>query len=539
MQLEDGYKYAKYSDKMKYCILWETQNATEPVDLEAWKTYFVPFLIEHHFKDPRYMTIDNKLVFPSFGSYMAGNGWGTEERKEAFDYLTEQVKLLGFDGLILSDVDWARGEDHKTQGIESIYSYNHGSGGAFYNNTVERILALAKDCEELDLYYIPTISTGFNAIGWDQGRSPLMSIEDYIKINEWVKNEYLGKRENAPAWAEDLVWLSTWNEYGEGTYLMPAEGHNGFGYLDVIREAYTTEKADPTLNTIPTAAQLERINRLYPQHKREVRSEEKELYTNGIYEPKSVYDAKEEKLPIDYETSLISIDDNLDTGHGTIINDSDKNGKVLLSLDYNIDFSRCKVIQIKANVPTGKFGVFAYGNSEGSGFKTSASVLASGTGKTEIFEIDIEGEKLGNVLQLTLPAGTKVFDVDLVFVTKDCFGYNITVDGRATRTAVPSELSPRGELLVGFDVGFTNNHFFGMFAEWEFDAKKLTVNLPDGAVYEFTAGQSYYKLNGEKYFLGYELYLKDRVPMIPLSIFTERYGHTIDASDFRNITVTK
>ena len=33
--------------------------------------------------------------------------------------------------------------------------------------------------------------------------------------------------------------ISTWNEYGEGTYIMPSKGNGGFGYLDALREVYT------------------------------------------------------------------------------------------------------------------------------------------------------------------------------------------------------------------------------------------------------------------------------------------------------------
>lgn len=83
---------------------------------------------------------------------------------------------------------------------------------------------------------------------------------------KWVKEEYLPTyaKEN---WQKNFVMLSTWNEYGEGTYLMPTAGENGFGYLDALREAYTDEKADKAVNTAPTAAQKTRINRMYPQYR--------------------------------------------------------------------------------------------------------------------------------------------------------------------------------------------------------------------------------------------------------------------------------
>ena len=64
-----------------------------------------------------------------------------------------------------------------------------------------------------------------------------------------------------------------------------------------------------------------------------------------------------------------------------------------------------------------------------------------------------------------------------------------------------------------------------------------TVSLPGGE-FVFTAGSSFYTLNGEEKFLGYEIYLKDGVPMIPLNLITEQAGLTIDYWDIRNAVVT-
>ena len=539
MQLEDGYKNARYSDMMKYCLIWETQNATKPVDMDAWKTYFVPYLIEHHFKDPRYMTIDNKLIFPSFGSYMKGEFWGGAERKAAFDYLNEQVKAIGFDGMILIDVDWARDGYHKDEGIEGIYSYNHGQDGATFEGNKDSIETLKKQCDELGLYYVPTISTGFNAVGWMQGRTPLISVEEYTEINKWVRDEYLHSTENAPEWAENLVWLSTWNEYGEGTYLMPAEGLNGFGYLDVIRETYTSEKADSSLNTIPTAAQLERINRLYPQHKRLLRAEEYEPYTNGIYEPKPQHQAKKEAVKnVNFSRDVIGAADDLTVGYSSIRNDSNKPGKIILSVDCGDMISRCSVIEIVANVPEGKPLPLGYGNGDFNKFKSNESLMDVGYGKTVTYGIEIDGADPGNAVQITLPAGSELYEVRVVATVADVFGYRLTIDGKTFVSSVLPELSPRGEYLFGFDTVFTDLHPYGLFAEWDAEAKKLTLSFP-GDMYEFTVGSAFYTMNGVRYYLGYETYLKDGVPMIPLGVVTERLGCKIDASDLRNVTVTK
>jgi hypothetical protein len=100
-------------------------------------------------------------------------------------------------------------------------------------------------------------------------------------------------------------------------------------------------------------------------------------------------------------------------------------------------------------------------------------------------------------------------------------------------------MSPRGEYLFGFDTIFTDLHLFGMFAEWDNDARSLKLSFPGDDVFEFKVGSSVYKLNGEPCYLGYKLHETDGVPMIPLNIFTDRYGYKLDYSDFTAAKVTK
>lgn len=126
--------------------------------------------------------------------------------------------------------------------------------------------------ENKAVYTVPTISVGFNSIAWEGARFPLITAEEYRTSHTWVRDEYLKEYPNED-WQKNFVMLSTWNEYGEGTYIMPTSDEKGFGYVDIIRELYTDEKASDSVNTVPTAEQLVRINRLYPQYRRLLRKE--------------------------------------------------------------------------------------------------------------------------------------------------------------------------------------------------------------------------------------------------------------------------
>ncbi len=260
--LHDGYMYAKYSDYMKYCILWEAANAAH-FDSDYFRKHVVPYWFENYFLDPRYMTIDNQLLLPIFGTWQLATDeyFGTVEGvKKEFDYLEEVARGYGFDGFLFFST--GSSTDQLAQmGFDGAYAYNWGTDGKEYNHNVTSIINSAKNQK---MYTIPTISVGFDSIPWHGERYGNMTVEDFEKSQVWVKNEYLPKYSSQYSWADNFMWLSTWNEYGEGTYIMPS-GLNGFGYVDAVRDAYTFLPAEHE-DVIPTLKQKERITHLYPQY---------------------------------------------------------------------------------------------------------------------------------------------------------------------------------------------------------------------------------------------------------------------------------
>ena len=251
---------------MKFCLIWEAANGATPVDRDAFRNYFVPYWMEYYFSNPSYMTIENKVVFAIFGADSLISKFGTGLKAE-FDYLREEVKKLGFDGAIILDCNSYRTEGSASYGFDGWYAYNWGQQGCYYEANVTLNL---KAKEDNDVYTIPTVSSGFNAIGWHGVRTPVMTAADFKKTNEWVRDTYL-KEADAPDWATNFVMLSNWNEYGEGTYLMPCEKNQGFGYLDAVREVYT--KGGKHEDAVPDDEQLAQIGHAYPQDKRVLRDD--------------------------------------------------------------------------------------------------------------------------------------------------------------------------------------------------------------------------------------------------------------------------
>lgn len=134
---------------------------------------------------------------------------------------------------------------------------------------VEKQLSNLTAYSALD-YTIPTISVGFDYVGWGMSkqRNGLLDPADYPVLADAVKSA-LAERQAEGAKYSNMVLISTWNEYGEGTYVMPTERF-GFGYLDAIRTAFTkdnTEHNDLTL----TESQRQRINYLFDQNRQMLR----------------------------------------------------------------------------------------------------------------------------------------------------------------------------------------------------------------------------------------------------------------------------
>ena len=539
MHLEDGYKYAKYNDMLDYCLIWCSASGSSPRDMDAWRDYFVPYLIETHFKDPHYLVIDNKPVLQFFRFINSSDCpyWTTERRKEALDYLDEEVRKLGFDGMIY--IIEAITENSAEEGIDALYSYNQGELCTTFEKLKYYIEGNSSEAEyTCGLYYVPSAAIGFNRVGWMEDRTPLMTPDDFRKSVEWIRDEYLpGKSGDAPDWAKNLTIVCTWNEYGEGHYLMPCDGLYGFDYLDVLRETFTSESADESLNARPTEAQAERINRLYPQDLRLIRAEESGTYTNGVYDPVPFTGKTYEWIDeIGIGSCVVGYDDNLTLADGVICNDSSAQGFVTLRVCTDMDISKCAYAGVRIFVPERKIYMIYGGTGDHGNFERFSSLSLVGSGVEEDVSFGILTDGTEQLVRIRLPAGAKLYSLKIAADVKTYFPYKLNLLGSDIPHKVLPEISPRGDYLFGFDTIFTDLHPFGAFAEWDAEAGTLRLSFP-GGVFEFTVGSAFCTLNGERYYLGYKIRKTDGVPMIPLNLIADKMGYTVDYTDIRNASV--
>ena len=262
--LMSGYMNAKYSDKMKFALLWECANAARPQNSDDFRSNFIPYWVEHYLSDERYMSIDGNAVLAIFGADKLINDLGgTDACKAELDYFRDICRDLDYEGAIIMACSSSQDQGSlawlKSAGFDAVYAYNWGKSG-FDTTHTENVIRRQMNYNAI--HVVPTLSTGFNNVGWAGTRSPNMTVEDFDGMLSLFKNSllknYSTKTED---WKEEFIMLSTWNEYGEGTYIIPS-GLNGFGYIDAVRNHYGEETVEHN-DIIPTESQLSRFTQMY------------------------------------------------------------------------------------------------------------------------------------------------------------------------------------------------------------------------------------------------------------------------------------
>lgn len=528
-QLHDAYMNAEYSDRMKYCLIWECANAKTPAGMQAWMTYYVPYLIENYFKDTRYMTIDNRLVFCVFGAGKlneAGAFGSWEKTKEAFDYLEKQVQALGFDGMLYL----ALGTSNETlalMGFDASYAYSWSRNGYDVEHNKNSMLASLRSTDTM--YTVPTVSVGFNDIAWWGGkRYPLMTVEDYRTVNRWVLEQYLPQYGKGEAWKENFVMLSTWNEYGEGTYIMPAKNNGGFGYLDALRECYTDEKADASLNIVPTEEQKKRITRLYPQ-------EHSMLKYQGYYDPSaddSLYKSFYSLEPGCSEEVGVSLVENYEQTERAFVGTTGKDASLIFKKLTPIDLGSISKVKLRLKVPAGNLiEVFFTTDKDMVWDPTKSFKVTSTTNEMTDYVFETSGNPLwkNSLTQLRIDPAWKEgvpFELEGIYFLSEPVKktFTVTVDGEDVYMGYPSAVSPTGDYLVPVDT-VKAPELMACLVTWNKQAQSLTIASAQNTVV-FTVGKDSYLVNDKEMALGYTIQTLDGLPMLPLEKLCTALGYS-------------
>ena len=551
--LYEGFMNAKYADMTKFCGILETANAASASTLEEWKNAYVPYIIENLIKDERYLVIDNKPLIMVFGADAIKRRAGsTENARAMFDYLEEELKKLGYDGAIYlaAVVPGSNVNECEALGYDGMFAYNWGTNGYSLGENKSWNLSFGK---RTDVYHVPTVSVGFNNVGWAGTRRPLMSLSDYKSALTWVRDEYLPEHAK-DTWQKNFMLLSTWNEYGEGTYIMPTADEKGFGYLDAVREVYTDEKADASVNTVPTETQKERINHLYSQYRRLLRRE-------GFYV--SAAELTDETLETVYaiDLSKLSADDYAVANLNDVFQDENgltgtaENGDPNISLKasyitpLNLDLSGIDALRLTAKIPTGTvFQIFYKTSEEGSLDENKSVYVRSGSDDFETVIIDMTNAKKwsGTLTGIRLDPGSvkdsAVSVKSLEFMAKPRANESnigtdtIYINGFDVKMTLPSEKASDGDILVAFDQTIGLDFRLNAFAEWSKADGTLKLNFKKHTVV-FTVGDDTYTVDGAAKKLPYKIHTTDGLPMLPMKALSDAVGFTYSVNEIGDVLI--
>ncbi len=517
--IHDGYFNCKYSEMSRFALLWEAANAAHPAGSEPFRRYFVPYWIEHFFSDKRYMTINNKAIMAVFGpGQLIKDFGGAENVKKELDYLKSEVKKLGYDDLIIMGCGSAS-KEMRDCGFDAAYAYNWDKRGNDAGYTVDAIRAM----QNLGyVHFVPTASTGFNNVAWAETRSPNMSAEDFKKLHTVFRDEMLPEFSDKPDWAQKFIMMSNWNEYGEGTYIMPCKGLNGFGYLDAVRDVYTREKGEHT-DDVPTPSQLSRLSYLYPQERKMLRTQNK---APALVPDKLIKSVNFGKGNIDDLWEKIDVDATLTNGTLSGVTHS-VDPQLIMKTECKIKMGGATHVRLRAKVSKRLRAEIFY-LVEGQETWTQAQAMQFNFEPGQEFSM-CNITKLPN-LDKTITA-LRVDPGESLDIAFEFYGFDIMKDTNNPEFFVNGERQPinspivvKGSYtLMPFNPYHVLVYKLGLYYEY-IDAKKELAFYSKDASVVFTIGSRNVVINGEKKLLESPIELYDGLPMLPLEVMSGVLG---------------
>ena len=275
--LNDGFLKARNNSKMQFYIMWanhdvrhnywnvhkykdDTSILWNAVVDEANFKIIVDRVIKQYFSRPNYFKIDGMPVFSIFSvdKLLESFGGSLEETRKALDYFREEVKKAGFPGLhiqwnqgggsVMSEEAAGRFVDRvDAMGFNSVAMYNMGGLNEDYLVYGANAVKIRTQMDALlDIPVFPCVSAGWD----DTPRFPAKGMKDVVHYHNNPES-FAALLSKAKKYADShpeqprLITINAWNEWVEGSYLLPDMLH-GFGYLEAVKKVIL-EDYDPYL----------------------------------------------------------------------------------------------------------------------------------------------------------------------------------------------------------------------------------------------------------------------------------------------------
>jgi len=552
--LHDGYMNAKYSDLVDFCIMWENGGGNVQ-SFEQFKEYIWKYWKEYYFSDDRYVRLDNKAVLTVWYTDTFINSFGgAEGAKAAVEFMNEDIKSLGYDGIILLFATQGANTSGTYTKLASLggagtYGYHWGEQGYKADHQIMCNTVNAEASSGIG-HNIPTISIGFNDVGRNQSRSPIITGEDHLEVCENAK-EILSKY-NTGTWMDNTVMISTWNEFSEGTYVLPTES-NGFDYLENIRKVFTNDTSDHSaLDVRLTPTQTDRVGHMYPANHSPVRhlqfeeaESTKPVITTDEYIAVRSYDMGVEADAAVWEAQF-GISDY--TNEGVVIkgtaSGSDYAIKTVNSFEqFNSD--NVQIIHIRAKAPAlSQMEIYFTTSSDSTwGGRKYKAVDIEKAGEFVDYYIDMSGLDAwqNNIRAVRIDPCTApgTFEISLIEFMSKPVKEELDVPGvyvngeKLSFTFLTKALTDGDTELVG---EARNKGFYSalrLYHEWDrFTGDGvLTLKTYDENTYVFTVGSDKVLVNGTEKPLGFNFSLRDGLPVFHIKKLCDLIGYKYTVKD--------
>ncbi len=251
--LHDGYFKARYRNLLKFCLLWANHNPAGTSSQED-SIAVARYWIENYFRRPEYLSFNGKPVVIIFAPSRFTQDLGSAGTKKALEAMRAECRAAGLKGLHLiacvGDAGGAR--QAAEEGYDSVTAYNWPSLGmtgegmrAPFDTLLEgyrRHWAHVLDQGGLPLAPLP-VCGGWDSRPWHGennlvrlGRTPTLFKQHLLDARRMLESDRF--KPSTPK----AVLIEAWNEWGEGSYIEP-HAEFGFGYLDAVRETFTSAPA--------------------------------------------------------------------------------------------------------------------------------------------------------------------------------------------------------------------------------------------------------------------------------------------------------
>lgn len=532
----EGYFYAKYSHMLPFCIMWENAGAGGARwTFDDFKTFIWDYWVEWNFRDPRYYRIDNKAVLHVYKPDLLKNTFGSvENAKKVLDFMREDIKNYGYDGIILivnagnahhDDV----AKDLDGMGFDGLCNYALGTPSfqpEYIKNAASTFVDTFKRVNS-GMYVVPTIGTGWNIIGWNDVRSPLSNPEQYAETIEYAV-EISKNQEKCP----NLMYFSTWNEYGEGHWLAPA-GLNGFGYSDAMRSVLCEETE--IKHQIPSACQSARFCHLHNDYRTPIRSWHLEEPDPAKLDTEIVFSADMSLESWDFEDAKVSKDDE----GGFVMDGYGIDPKCIYKTDINVKASDVDYVHLVFSTDGYDSLQFFFSTDEKPEFFATGHIAVVPIKRDEYYDIYIETKHIdwkGVIKNIRIdPAGmpvlAKLKKIEFLKVKPVSYNFGFVVDN------VPLTIPFHYKAVENDEYYVAANPRYGIFAatnihhEWDRFGGKLYLKTSTDTEFLFTVGSDVALVDGKEEKLKKPVFLHDHMPVLPLRFVFDKAGLAYEIKD--------